>query len=127
MSGEQGMTRSGTSALSPAGSSAVRRWFTSAGYDDDPPEEQDARLALLAGFCRHAGKSPDELVAGCLRTTKTGDTAISAKGRTAIQTAIEEFVAATGRTGREAVVAGNALRGFLIHNGVFIQGPVWKG
>lgn len=110
-----------------AGSPAVRRWFESAGYDADPPGDQEARLALLDGFCRHQGKSPDELVAGCLRTTKLGETAISAKGRNAVQAVIEEFVASTGRSGREAVVAGNVLRGFLIHNGVFIQGPVWKG
>jgi len=110
-----------------AASHTVRRWFESAGYDSDPSEEQEARLALLAGFCQREGKSPDELVAGCLRTTKVGDTAISAKGRTAMQAAIEDFVASTGRAGRDAVVAGNTLRGFLIHNGVFIQGPVWTG
>jgi hypothetical protein len=108
-------------------SPSVARWFASAGYDQDPPIEQEARLALLTGFCRHLEKSPDELVAGCLRTTKHGDTAISAKGRNAIQAAIGEYVASTGRTDRDAVVAGNTLRGFLIHNGVFIQGPVWKG
>ena len=107
--------------------STVERWFASAGYDQDPVAEQQARLTLLADFCRHLDKSPDELVAGCLRTTKHGDTAISAKGRNAIQAAIDEFTAATGRTGRDAVVAGNTLRGFLIHNGVFIQGPVWTG
>jgi hypothetical protein len=115
----------GTAQL--AGSPAVRRWFESAGYEADPADEQEARLALLAGFCAQQAKSPDELVAGCLRTTKVGDTAISAKGRNAMQAAIEDFVASTGRAGREAVVAGNLLRGFLIHNGIFIQGPVWRG
>ena len=110
-----------------AASPAIARWFASAGYDKDPAEEQQARLVLLADFCRHLGKSPDDLVAGCLRTTKGGDTAISAKGRNAVQTAIDGYVASTGRTGRDAVVAGNTLRGFLIHNGIFIQGPVWKG
>lgn len=113
--------------VSPAASPAVTRWFASTGYDQDPPDEQQDRLALLAGFCRHVGQSPEELVAGCLRTTKNGDTAISAKGRNAIQAAIDAFMAATGRTGRDAVVAGNTLRGFLVHNGVFIQGPVWTG
>ena len=108
-------------------SPSVARWFASAGYDQDPPAEQEERVAFLTEFCRHLGKAPDELVAGCLRTTKQGDTAISAKGRNAVQTAIDEFVASTGRTDRDAVVAGNALRSFLIHNGVFIQGPVWKG
>jgi hypothetical protein len=110
-----------------AASPAIARWFASAGYDQDPVDEQQIRLVLLADFCRHQGTSPDDLVAGCLRTTKHGDTAISAKGRNAIQAAIDDFTATTGRTGRDAVVTGNTLRGFLIHNGVFIQGPVWKG
>jgi hypothetical protein len=113
--------------ISLASSPATARWFASTGYDKDPVDEQQNRLTLLADFCRHVDQSPDELVAGCLRTTKHGDTAISAKGRNAVQTAIDEFVASTGRTDRDAVVAGNTLRGFLIHNGVFIQGPVWKG
>jgi hypothetical protein len=104
----------------------VKRWFASAGYNTDPPEEQTRRLTLLAEFCRHVDQDPDELVTSCMRTTKHGDTAISAKGRNAMQVAIEEFTASTGRSGREAVVAGNQLRGFLIHNGVFIQGPVWR-
>jgi hypothetical protein len=114
-------------AADVAGSSAVKRWFASAGYDADPPEEQAARLELVAAFCAHMGMDPDELVASCLRTAKTGGTAISAKGRKAMQAAIDQFVAARGQTGREAVVAGNQLRGLLIHNGVFIQGPVWRG
>ncbi len=119
-----------TNASEPASlaeSAAVRRWFASAGYDDDAPEDQQARLALLTEFCVQPGKAPDELVAGCRRTAKSGGTAISAKGRNAIQAAIDEFVAARGLTGREAVSTGNTLRGFLIHNGVFIQGPVWRG
>lgn len=43
-----------------------------------------------------------------------------------MQAAITGFVAGTGLTGRDAVAAGNTLRGMLIHNGVFIQGPVWR-
>ena len=109
-----------------AASALVRRWFESAGYDTDPPEEQERRLGLLAEFCGHVGRSPEELVASCLRTTKHGDAAISAKGRTAMNDAIEEYVAASGRAGREAVTAGNTIRGFLIHNGIFIQGPAWR-
>src|SRR5258705_11821515 len=105
-----------------AASPTVRRWFESAGYDSDPSEEQEARLALLAGFCQRESKSPDELVAGCLRTTKVGDTAISAKGRTAMQAAIEDFGASTGRGGRGPGVAGKTLRGFRRHNGAFSHG-----
>lgn len=104
----------------------VRRWFQSARFEDDPPEERQHRLALLAEFCDYTGQSPEELVAGVLRTTKSGDTAISAKRREAMDGTINEFVEKKGLTGREAVVTGNTLRGFLVHNGIFIQGPVWR-
>jgi hypothetical protein len=121
------MTPTTNASAALAESPAVQRWFASARYDEDPAEEQQARLSLLARFCERQGQTPDGLVAGCLRTTKSGDTAISAKGRNAIQEAIDEFVTSVGLTGREAVINGNMLRGFLIHNGVFIQGPVWRG
>jgi hypothetical protein len=110
-----------------ADSPAVRRWFASAGHDDDPPEEQERRLALLADFCAQTGQSPDEWVALCLRTTKAGDAAVSHKGRVAAHDAIEAFVAKAGWEGKEAVVKGNQLRGFLIHNGIFMQGRAWRG
>jgi hypothetical protein len=105
----------------------VRRWFESAHYEDDPPEERQQRLALLGEFCDYTGQSPEELVTGLLRTTKAGETAISAKRREAMNGTINEFVEKKGLTGREAVVTGNTLRGFLVHNGIFIQGPVWRG
>lgn len=105
----------------------VRRWFESAGYDSDPVDEQVRRLGLLAGFCERMEQEPGELVASCLRTTKAGETAISSKGRTKMNEEIAEFVESTGLEGREAVAAGNVIRGFLIHNGVFIQGPAWRG
>ena len=106
---------------------AVRRWFESAHLDNEAPEEQTHRLALLAGFCGHAGQSPGELVAGLLRTTKEGETAISAKRRTAMNAAIDEFVEESGFTGRDGVVNGNVIRSFLVHNGIFIQGRAWRG
>ena len=105
----------------------VRRWFASAHLDDDPQEEKDQRLALLAQFCDHTGQSPEELVKGLLRTTKEGDTAISSKRREAMNATIEEFVEHRGYEGRDAVVNGNVLRSFLVHNGIFIQGRAWRG
>ena len=109
-----------------AGLPTVKRWFESARYNDDPEEERQARLALLAEFCDHIGENPDELVAGLKRTTKDGDTAIRAKRRTAVNDAISEFVDKRGDTGRDAVVNGNVIRGFMVHNGIMIQGPVWR-
>ncbi len=110
-----------------AGDPLVRRWFESAHLDDDPQEEKDQRLRLLALFCDHTGQSPEELVKGLLRTTKEGDTAISSKRREAMNVTIEEFVDRQGFTGRDAVVNGNVLRSFLVHNGIFIQGRAWRG
>ncbi len=105
---------------------AVRRWFTSANLDDIPAEDQTHRLALLADFCDHTGQQPEELVAGLLRTTKDGDTAISAKRRTVMNATIDEFVEKSGFSGKDAVVNGNIIRSFLVHNGIFIQGRAWR-
>lgn len=121
------MTEPNTDIEAIADSPHVRRWFESAHYDEGPAEERQQKLALLAEFCDHIGESPSELVAGLLRITKDGDTAIRAKRREAVNAAIEEFVEKRGDAGREAVVTGNAIRGFMVHNGIMIQGRVWRG
>ncbi|HVW33648.1 MAG TPA: hypothetical protein VHL53_14005 [Acidimicrobiia bacterium] len=108
-----------------AATASVQRWFDSARLHSDPDEEKQLRYRLLAGFCDHYGQSPDELAAGLIRTTKNGDTAISAKRRKAVDAAIDEFVEKSGFTGRDAVVNGNIIRSFLVHNGIFIQGRAW--
>jgi len=104
-----------------ADSRAVQRW--PAPTDGDSPAERAHALEMLQHFCAYQGASPDELVARCLRSTKSGDTAISAAGRRAIDHAITAFVATEGLAGHQAIVLGNQLRGFLIHNGIFLQGP----
>ncbi|HEY4928671.1 MAG TPA: hypothetical protein VIH95_05930 [Acidimicrobiales bacterium] len=93
----------------------------------EPEAEHAALVDLLGGLCEFAGKGPDALVTECLRTTKSGDRAISAKGRRWAEDTIEAFVATKGFTGHQAVVTANALRGFLIHNGIFMQGPASIG
>ena len=89
---------------------------------------QERLLGIVVDFCGQTGKSPDELVAGCfLRKKATGDLFISAQARQSMNEAIAEFVAKKGWTGRDAVANGNVVRGFLIHNGVLIQGSAWTG
>jgi hypothetical protein len=110
-----------------AAAPSVVRWFDSARLHSDPEEEKQLRLGLLGGFCDHYGQSPDELAAGLTRTTKAGESAISAKRRAAVDAAIDEFVEKSGFTGRDAVVNGNIIRSFLVHNGIFIQGRAWRG
>ena len=45
----------------------------------------------------------------------------------AINDSIDEFVEKSGFTGKEAVINGNIIRSFLVHNGIFIQGRAWRG
>jgi hypothetical protein len=101
-------------------SAAVRRWLAHTGYETEAGRRRC--LELLGGFCVDTGQAPEELVASCFRITKDGDRKISIKGRRAMQEAIESFIAKRGETGHAAVAAGNVLRSFLIHNGVFMQG-----
>ena len=89
---------------------------------------QERLLGILADFCEQTGKSPDELVDGSfLRRKATGDLFISVKARQRMNEAIAAFVIKKGWSGRDAVANGNVVRGFLIHNGVLIQGGAWTG
>jgi hypothetical protein len=103
------------------GSPLVQRWLDKAGYRDASAVEQDRLLDELADFCAYTDATPETLVGSCLRQTDAG-TAISTKGRRRMQETIDTYVAQRGLTGRDAIVAGNRIRGFLVHNGVFIQG-----
>lgn len=109
-------------------SPAIAHWFASARHHEDPPELQDALLAVVADFCAFTDKTPEELVAGCfLRKKATGDKFVSSKARVTMNPSIAEFTDKQGWTGRDAVVNANRIRGFLIHNGVMIQGGAWTG
>ena len=104
---------------------SVKHWIEDAGYNS-PKRSQEVEHLLneLSDFCDFTEKDPDELVESCLRTTKSGDISISAKGRREIDDTIDEFVKSKGLSGHNAIVVGNNIRGFLIHNGVFMQGKV---
>lgn len=107
---------------------SVKRWFTSAGRDQDPPDKQQRVLQILTDFCRYIDKTPDELVAFCfLRKKATGERFVSVKRRGTVNEWLEGFTAQQGWTGKDAVANANIIRGFLIHNGVLIQGGVWTG
>lgn len=103
----------------------VQRWIDSAHL---PPDVEPRYREILEAFCARIDKTPDELVAFCfLRKKDTGERFVSVKRRRTVNAWIDEFVADQGWTGKEAVVNANVIRGFLIHNAVLIQGPVWKG
>lgn len=100
----------------------VQRWLSRVGRGDVSPADREVLLAELREFCGHTEKTPTELVTSCLRTTDQGLLKIRIKGRRAMQEAIDDYVAARALSGHEAIAAGNRIRGFLVHNGVFIQG-----
>ena len=107
---------------------SVKQWAAGAGFDRDPAEVREQKLGILADFCAKVDKSPDELVAFCiLRKKATGERFLSVKRREAINNWLDEFAAEQGWTGKQAVVNANVVRSFLIHNGVLIQGRVWRG
>jgi hypothetical protein len=107
---------------------SVKQWAAGAGFDHAPAEVREDKLAILTGFCTKVGKQPDELVAFCiLRKKATGERFLSVKRREAINGWLDEFTDEQGWTGKQAVVNANVVRSFLIHNGVLIQGRVWRG
>jgi hypothetical protein len=107
---------------------SVKQWAAGAGFDHDPAEVRGDKLRILADFCTKVDKQPDELVAFCiLRKKATGERFLSVKRREAINGWLDEFTDEQGWTGKQAVVNANVVRSFLIHNGVLIQGRVWRG
>jgi hypothetical protein len=52
---------------------------------------------------------------------------VSVKRRVTMNEWIDAFVREQGWTGKDAVANANVIRGFLIHNAILIQGPVWRG
>lgn len=107
---------------------SVKQWMAGSALAQDPAEVRGQKLRILADFCAKVDKSPDELVAFCiLRKKATGERFLSVKRREAINGWLDEFTAEQGWTGKQAVVNANVVRSFLIHNGVLIQGRVWRG
>ncbi len=110
----------------PGTPASLTRWLSALGANDPARAgEAEALTGTLESFIAFAGaEGPDELVERCVRTTKQGDLALSAKGRREIDQQIDAWAAERGLRGRDAIVAGNRIREFLIHNGVFMQGRV---
>ena len=107
---------------------SVKQWVAGSVLGHDPAEVRERKLRILADFCAKVEMAPDELVAFCiLRKKTTGERFLSVKRREAINNWLDEFAAEQGWTGKEAVVNANVVRSFLIHNGVLIQGRVWRG
>jgi hypothetical protein len=106
----------------------VLRWLDRTAHDGETAASRDHRIDVLARFTGFVGKEPDEIVEFCfLRKRDTGDRFVSTKRRAIVNEQIQAFVEEQGWTLKAAVVNGNIVRGFLIHNAVPIGTKVWTG
>jgi hypothetical protein len=104
----------------------VRTWFAGAHHDELPETDQVRYLEALDGFLTGVGKHPDEMVAFCyLKKRATGERFLSRQRRVEVNEMIDAWVQTNDWIGKDAVRMANVIRGFLIHNGVLIQGRAW--
>jgi hypothetical protein len=87
-------------------------------WGDEP--DMAPRLETLGSFCDFAGTDPDTMIAACTREVESGKR-IRIKARREYSEKIAEFQAEMGGTPREQMKAGNVVRSFFIHNGIFMQ------
>lgn len=84
------------------------------------PEDMDARLDILRRFCEFVGQEPDAIIAECSRQVEGGKR-INLKKRRLYAEKIAEFQASVPGDPRQQMRAGNVVRSFMIHNGIFMQ------
>jgi hypothetical protein len=89
----------------------------------EEPAGWQQQLEALAAFCEFVGKEPDEIIAECTRESQAGKR-ISVKGRRFYSEKIAEWQASQPGDRAAQGRAGNAVRSFLIHNGIFIQSGI---
>ena len=98
-----------------------RTWFNGLREQwGEDPSEWDQRLEALAGFCGFVEKDPDTVIKECVRESEAGKR-ISLKGRRFYNDMIAEWQTSLPGDRSAQGRAGNAVRSFLIHNGIFIQ------
>ena len=106
---------------------SVRTWFDGLRqhWGGDPATDDPERLPMLEAFCRYANRDPDEVIK---ETTmiKDGERRIRIKGRERYSALIDEWQATIEGTRIRKGKWGNAVRSFLIHNGVLLAAGMQK-
>jgi hypothetical protein len=87
-------------------------------WGDEP--DMAPRLETLGSFCDFAGTDPDTMIAECTREVESGKR-IRIKARREYSEKIAAFQEALEGSAREQMKAGNVVRSFFIHNGIFMQ------
>ena len=89
----------------------------------EAPPDFDARVDVLERFCRFVDSDPDALIAACSREVESGKR-IRIKERRLYTEKIAEFQESVDGDARAKGRAGNIIRSFFIHNGIFMQAGV---
>jgi hypothetical protein len=82
-----------------------------------------ARIETLERFCAFVERDPDAIIEECSREVEGGKR-IRIKKRRFYSERIDEFQGSVEGDARGQVRAGNVVRSFMIHNGIFMQGGV---
>ena len=82
-----------------------------------------SRIETLGRFCALVEREPDAIIAECAREVEGGKR-IRIKKRRFYSEKIDEFQASEDGDARAQTRAGNVVRSFMIHNGIFMQGGV---
>ena len=100
---------------------AVRAWFESLREQwGEEPDDWGEKTQALDAFCSYVDKDPDTIIAECIRESESVRK-ISVKGRRFYNDKIAEWQASLPGDRTAQGRAGNAVRSFLIHNGIFLQ------
>ena len=100
---------------------SVRAWFESLREQwGEEPDDWGEKTQALDAFCSYVDKDPDTIIAECVRETDD-QRKISVKGRRFYNNRIAEWQDSLAGERPEQARAGNAVRSFLIHNGIFLQ------
>ena len=104
---------------------AVRTWLEGLRqhWGGTPERDSPERLEIIEAFCRFAGKDPDTIISECVRV-RDGEKTIRAKGRGRYAALIAEFQSQVEGSRLKQRTWGNAVRSFLIHNGILLQSGV---
>jgi hypothetical protein len=87
----------------------------------EEPADMPARVETLERFCGFVEREPDVIIAECAREVEGGKR-IRIKKRRFYSEKIDEFQASIDGEARAQTSAGNVVRSFMIHNGIFMQG-----
>jgi len=88
-------------------------------WGEEPADFAD-RIALLGRFCSLAERDPDGMIEDCTREVESGKR-VRIKARREYSERIAEFQASVEGDSRAQGRAGNVIRSFFIHNGIFMQ------